>query len=283
MLTYERKLAHRDGEATVVISEDGAIEIRGYDRAYDEMLGAMGAGDSPCLQLAELLGRMEHPSAPVKVYALEWVIDDICGAWSLAADSTELAFWKYAKRFYEPWKQELEETDPGFVMKAVRTVRKIVEVRMNFFSGDWFRQEFDAGVPCSTDELFALCDAADGALTDVERAGFWGPDNKEKRVLEGLYDAVCRLYRSIRYHGAFMTNFSYGQSPRERRGEWFESAVRDAVGAVHQACWSLSYAGSGGARQSVRDYCKAVDEAFGRFVLGMHELDNHRPWPELKR
>lgn len=281
MLTYERKLAHRNGEATVAISEDGTIEIRDYDRAYDEMLGAMGGTDSPCLELAELLGRVDE-SAPAKLYALEWVVDDIRGAWALAADSTELAFWEYAEKFYEPWKQEFEKTNPGFVMKSVHIVRKIIDVRTRFFPSDWFRQEFDAGVPCSPDELSALCDTADDALTNVERAGFWGPDNREKRVLEGLYGAVSRLYRSIRNHGAFMTNFSYGQTMREKREEWFELAVRDAVGAVHHACWSRSHVGVS-ARQSHQAYCRVADESFGRFVAGMHELDNYRPWPELKR
>lgn len=276
MLTYERKIQSHSGDAVVVISEDGSIELRGYDPEQEDMMVFMTGQESQCHGLADLLaGALEKPT---KYYALEWVIDDIRGAWSLAADCLEMAFWAYAKSFYEPWRRELEEQSPSFIMQSVQVMRKIVDVRTRFLPSDWPRQQFDAGVP-SHDILYQQVGLAEEAAEGLSRA-LAGTKKGEARVLDSLYMAVARIYRSILHHGGFGTNFSYGQTPRELREEWFEAAVRDATFAVHHACWARAFLLK--FPEQLSGYEQCVDEAFGRFVLGMNELDNGNPWPELK-
>lgn len=277
MLTYERKIKSSSGEAVVVILEDGSIELQGYDPEQEDMLAFMTGQESACHSLGKLLEQTHE--RPVQVYALEWVVDDIRGAWSLAADSLEAAFWAYAKRFYEPWKQQFEETNPGVILQSVATVRKLVDVRTRFFPSTWLQEEIRAGLP-SQDELFQLQDRASDTQVQLERGAFAGPSPSETRVLDDLYGAVARLYKAILYNGGLSTNFSYSLSLRERREEWFESAVRDSTASIHSSCWARALLGP--AREETPRYKQYVDEIFGRFVVGMHELDNYRPWPELK-
>jgi hypothetical protein len=252
MATY-RKLVNCFGtDATIVIHDNGELEIDGYDIDYELALDAMGGGEraeSICRLVAEAWAN-DKISAIARLVA-----DDIGVCISLTADVLQHAAETFDAIYHSSW-------DGQQIRQIISDARKIADPRSSYDISDM------------VDWLFASEESMFDQSSRWRRGG-------AGRIME--LQAMSEMFRAA----AFVSR-ALRRATKAHHGHVDHGGVRDAADmAISAACWAIAFAKSASKtghnrRTHVLEYYRdAANWVAERFVLGMVEFEKTGAWPEL--
>lgn len=279
MLTYRKPVECCGFESTIVIREDGGLEIEGYDIDYEVAFAAMGGGErSICRAFVE-----EWQNNKARA-VIDYVIWDIRPILSLAVDAIQIAFWKFAHQYRG--KGITGDKNEHLIGLAIRNARNFVQLRTSPpppSAPFWDTYDID-------DEASKYAKVTGGcfvqsSLDMARRREQFGEARRidELRSLNELFNAAGFLGRALEKAIHLKSNNGVEPGEYEEHGWWYAS-VYNAESAINSACWAAAFACmqmDTGLEMKAR-YKDAMNWVVSRFVLGMREFESMGIWPELK-
>ena len=261
-LKYETQIECGGNQVTITVHDDGALELDGYDEAYDQAAQEFGYEASVCGYLAALW-RCESLTK-TKITAIFDIIPTVDMSVCLATETVQYAM-SLLPDYDDMSLGEIEDLKHN----AEDTLNHITEIlnERRFPTGDKLSNSTNETTLRQKEHVFL-----DFSYTYKRFLEKLRSDNEisQRQSATNFFNAVGMLCRSTSEIDRIITYPTFKRIGRYIDTGWSKYIVENAADAVEKAIWSIAFSQN---KRTFSDYEETVLWFIGRFVKFMNEQE----------